>query len=106
MALSKDIRFDDETNDLQIDAETGDFLISESDTRHVSDIIESFSGWWKESPTVGVGIRRNSGASGNGQRVTREVHVQLTADGYEVDGIEIDKEGQIFVTGKRKDVNL
>tara|TARA_R110002020_G_scaffold180781_1_gene375426 strand:+ start:2114 stop:2434 length:321 start_codon:yes stop_codon:yes gene_type:complete len=106
MAKAKDIRFDNETNDLFIDPVTGDFAITESDTRHVNDLIESFAGWWKEFPAVGVGIRRSSATSGSKQRVSRDVKIQMIADGYKVTGIQFDKEGKIFVTGNRNNVNL
>lgn len=106
MAKAKDLRFDDVNDDLFIDAETGDFAATDSDTRHVNDIIEAFTGWWKESPTVGVGIRKSSAASGGIQRVSREIKIQMVGDGYNVTGIEFETEGKVFVTGNRKDVNL
>ena len=101
MAKARDLRFD-ENNDLFIDPATGDFQVTESDTRHVADIVESFVGWWKESPTVGVGVFQSSAASGNIQRISREVKIQMTGDGYKVTGIEIDKEGKIF--GQNKNI--
>ena len=52
---SKDIKL--ENNDFFIDPVKGDFLITDSDTQHVQDIINSFANWWKEFPTIGVGIK-------------------------------------------------
>ena len=104
--MARDIRFENETNDLFVDSKTGDFLITDSDTRHVNDIVEGFAGWWKEFPTVGVGIRLNSGSSGSIQRVSRQITIQMAADGYRVTGIEVQNDGNIFVTGNRNDVNL
>ena len=106
MSLAKDIRFDDLENDLLIDSSTGDFLISESDTRHVDDIIESFPGWWKESPTVGVGINRNLAQSNLRLVLSREIVVQLSADDYTVDEVEFDENFEVFITGNRNNVNL
>jgi len=104
MAKAHDIRLDD-NGDLFIDS-GGDFEISESDTRHVDDIIDSYIGHWKEFPTVGVGIKRKQSQSGSIQRVSREIKIQLIADGYRVDGIKFDKDGGVFVTGKRNNGNI
>ena len=43
---SKDLKL--ENNDFFIDPVKGDFLITDSDTQHVQDIINSFANWWKE----------------------------------------------------------
>jgi len=43
-------------NDLTI-TPAGDFAIGESDNQHLYDIINSFPGWWKQFPQVGVGIQ-------------------------------------------------
>lgn len=49
--------------DIILDAD-GDFPeanntpISYSDRQHVSDAFYSFAGWWKESPTYGIGIQK------------------------------------------------
>lgn len=104
MAKAKDIRFDD-SGDLFINAETGDFEIIESDTRHVQDIIEGFAGWWKEFPLLGVGIKRFIASSGSIQRISRLIKIQLSSDGYDVDSINVRKEN-IYVTGRRRNVNL
>jgi len=101
MAIAQDIKISDETDDLLINDSTGDFEARASDTRHVEDIIASFVGWWKEYPTVGVGIRNYSGASSGIQEATRKVKLQLEADGYRVDDIEV-RGQQIYVTGERR----
>ncbi|MCP4503696.1 MAG: hypothetical protein GY822_27525 [Deltaproteobacteria bacterium] len=106
MSLAKDIRFNDDDNDLFIDPQNGDFSITDSDTRHVNDIIESFVGWWKESPTVGVGIKKSLAQSGSIQTVSRKIRIQLLADGYNVTNIGFDSDSKVFVTGNRNNVNL
>lgn len=95
---SKDLKL--ENNDIFIDPVKGDFLITESDTQHVQDIINSFVGWWKEFPTIGVGIKKYLGASGGVQVVKRAIKIQLKSDGYRTDKIIIKGE-KIFITGER-----
>jgi hypothetical protein len=106
MSLAQDIRFDDENDDLFIDPETGDFAVTESDTRHVNDIIQAYTGWWKEFPTVGVGIRRSSAQTGSIQRVSRQIKIQMLADGYNVTGIQFGENSDVFVTGNRNNVDI
>lgn len=95
---SKDLKL--ENNDIYIDPVKGDFLITESDTQHVQDIINSFVGWWKEFPTIGVGIKKYLGASGGVQVVKRAIKIQLKSDGYRTDKIIVKGE-KIFITGER-----
>lgn len=95
---SKDLKL--ENNDIYIDPVKGDFLITESDTQHVQDIINSFVGWYKEFPTIGVGIKKYLGASGGVQVVKRAIKIQLKSDGYRTDKIIIKGE-KIFITGER-----
>ena len=95
---SKDLKL--ENNDFFIDPVKGDFLITDSDTQHVQDIINSFAGWWKEFPTIGVGIKKHLGASGGVQVVKRAIKIQLKSDGYRTDKIIVKGE-KIFITGER-----
>ena len=104
MAKAQDIKLGDD-NDLFID-ETGDFVFADSDTRHVDDIIDSYVGQWREFPAVGVGVKRKQSQSGSIQIVSREIRVQLVADGYTVSGIKFDNSGGVYVTGKRKKENF
>jgi len=76
-----------EDNDLVITA--GDFEISESDKQHIQDIIESFTGWWKEFPALGVGIKQYQASSGMEQTIERQIKLQLQGDGYSVDGAKV-----------------
>ena len=63
MAKAEDIKLED-NQDLFINTNTGDFLQSFSDPQHVRDILYSYAGWWKEVPTLGVGVQRYLGSSG------------------------------------------
>ena len=99
MAKATDIKLT-ETQDLFIDPNTGDFAIAESDPQHVRDILNSYAGWWKETPTLGVGVQRYLGSSGGIQRLKRDIIIQMRADGYRTDAITI-KGSQVYVTGDR-----
>lgn len=87
-------------NDLFIDPLTGDFLIGDSDAQHVQDIINSWAGWWKEFPTLGVGVKRYLGKPGGVQVLKRTIKIHLKSDGYRTDNIII-KGNEVFITGER-----
>lgn len=95
---SRDLKL--QNNDLFIDSTIGDFAIGDSDTQHVQDIINAWAGWWKEFPTLGVGIKRYLGASGGVQVVKRAIKIQLKGDGYRADKVIIKGE-EVFITGER-----
>ena len=95
---AQDVKLDN--NDLYIDANTGDFSISESDPQHVQDIINSWAGWWKEFPTLGVGVKQYLGRSGGIQIVKRAIKIHLKSDGYRADKIFIEG-SSVYVTGER-----
>ena len=97
---------DDDDSDLFIDPETGDFKKVPSDTKHVEDIIKSYSGWWRESPTIGVGIDLALASPFNKQRYIRAIRLQMETDGIKVDELTINEKNEIFITGERKDVGL
>lgn len=85
--MANDIFQDFRTNDdgdLYFDPTTGDFQVTPSDEQHMGDIIQSFPGDWKQWPQVGVGASAYLGSSGQQQELSREVIVQLKADGYSV----------------------
>lgn len=67
----------------------GDLKIGKSDQQHVEDIIESYAGWWKEYPTLGVGVQNYLNSNGNNQQLARNIIVQLVSDGYVVSNPEI-----------------
>tara|TARA_R110000796_G_scaffold73842_5_gene165889 strand:- start:4635 stop:4934 length:300 start_codon:yes stop_codon:yes gene_type:complete len=87
-------------NDLFINPITGDFLIGDSDAQHVQDIINSWAGWWKEFPTLGVGVKRYLGKSGGVQVIKRAIKIHLKSDGYRTDNIII-KGSEVYITGER-----
>tara|TARA_R110002126_G_scaffold89252_1_gene213373 strand:- start:715 stop:1026 length:312 start_codon:yes stop_codon:yes gene_type:complete len=99
MAKATDIKLQ-EDQDLFIDPNTGDFSIALSDPQHVRDILTSYAGWWKETPTLGVGVALYLGSSGGIQRLKRNIIIQMGADGYRADSVDIVK-GEVYVTGDR-----
>ena len=95
---SKDLQLTN--NALLIDPIKGDFVIGESDAQHVQDIINSYAGWWKEFPTLGVGIKKYLGTPGGIQVLKRAVKIHLRSDGYRVDSIAVQGE-KVYITGER-----
>lgn len=97
MAEASDIKQID--NDLSIDAQTGDFIVEESDEQHIEDIIVANTGSYKEFPLVGVGIENYINASMNPQDLERQIKIQLKADGYKVRNpkVELSPNGKLTI---------
>ena len=89
----------DDDGDLQITS-NGDFKIGLSDRQHITDIIRSNVGWWKQYPLIGVGIMNYLNSSGKEQQLEREIKIQLQSDGYNVDKpkISYDANGLMNIT--------
>lgn len=83
MAKRQDLR-QDENGDIYINPITGDFEIVESDNQHVSDIMQSVSGDYKEFPLIGVNFFQFSNSTGQNQNIERIIRTQIAADGYQV----------------------
>ena len=73
-----DIQLDD--NDLLI--LNDDLVLVESDDQHIADTINAAPGWWKETPTEGVGIMKYLKGK-NSQELSRAIQINLKADGYD-----------------------
>lgn len=69
--------------------EDGDFVLSYSDGMHQEHIIKSFTGYWRNAPLVGVGIEQYLHASTGTAEVKRLIKIQLEADGYKVESINV-----------------
>lgn len=74
-------------NDLLI--QNGDLAISESDTQHIADTINAFAGWWKQEPQDGIGIFAYLNSAGQEQSLKRQIMIQLSSDGYQVNNPEV-----------------
>ena len=66
----------------------GDFVISESDTQHIQDLIFENVGAYKQFPLVGIGIRNYLNSTGQKLILSRNIQIQLQADGYLVNDVK------------------
>lgn len=80
MALRKDI-----ITDTDLIIKDGDFKVSDSDEQHITDIITSYPGWWKEFPQVGCSVADYQNSSGKQQELASKIKLQLQADDFTVD---------------------
>lgn len=80
----KDIILDD---DYDLVIENGDFKVSYSDMQHIELICITDLGHWKQSPLLGVGITKYISSSGQQEALKRAINIQLSSDGYKVNGI-------------------
>jgi hypothetical protein len=89
-----------DNNGLVVNSLTNDFVISESDNRHIEDIIVSNKGEWKQYPSLGVGIDLELNGDGNKQKIVRDILLQLQGDGYIVEKpkIKFDNLGKLEIT--------
>lgn len=81
------------TGDLLI--ATGDFAIIESDEQHVELLLSSTKGSIRQYPEMGVGLAnyvKKQGGSLTGLK--RSIEVNLKADGYKVNTLDIDGSGE------------
>lgn len=60
-----------------------DLVLVESDDQHIADTINAAPGWWKETPTEGVGIMKYLKGRSNQQELSRAIQINLKADGYD-----------------------
>jgi hypothetical protein len=67
----------------------GDFAVTFSDEQHVMDTIAAFPGWWKESPTEGVGLFSYLHSAGKQNTLKRSIKINLLADGYQSDAVSV-----------------
>lgn len=70
------------TDDGDLNFLYGDLITGPSDQQHVTDIIVSYPGWWKEFPQLGVGLWSYFNSAGQEQAIVSSMTVQLTSDGY------------------------
>ena len=77
--MANDIQLTD-NNDL--DFSLGDLKIDQSDTQHVSLIVDSFPGFFKENPIVGFGVSKYLKSGVTPTRFKSQLKIQLGYDGY------------------------
>jgi hypothetical protein len=77
--MAQDILID-ETGDLVI--ENGDFKVGNSDMQHMTLLVSTFLGAWKQYPLRGVGALNFSASSGKSKVLARTIKDQATSDGF------------------------
>ena len=77
-----------QTDDDEILIENGDFVVNYSDQQHLKDIVYSAPNWYKEFPQLGVNIQYYLSGAGIGADLTRNIQLQYTSDGYNVNSIK------------------
>lgn len=70
----------------------GDLNIGFSDDQHIYDIIQDNPGDWKENPTVGVGVIQYVNSKDT-YKLFQEINSQLIDDGYTIDELIVDIDG-------------
>jgi hypothetical protein len=83
----------DEHGDLLI--ENGDFVIGESNHQHIELLLTSMPGDWKAHPETGVGLALAQNGIIDGF-LKRTIAVQLEADGFKLENLEITDKGLII----------
>ena len=83
---------------LEVLIERGDFVVGESKEQDIALILDSMPGAWKQSPLLGVGIRKNLSQPLNTNALLRgEIIKHLDYDDIVVSKIEIiDNEVNIY----------
>ena len=96
---TRDILFDFDNNDLEIS--NGDFVIGNSDQQNVQNIIQAHKGQFYQTPLIGVGILSEMNSAVTLQNIKNRIRTNLLIDGYDPDGIEIDKNFIVTVNAKK-----
>ena len=86
-----------EHNNLLI--ERGDWLIADSQQQHIQLLLTSLPGEWKETPETGVGLALSQNGAIDGF-MKRTIAVQLEADRFKLDNLQITEKG-IIIDAKR-----
>jgi len=80
------MRYDIEVNENYMPVlKNGDFVISESDTQHVGDIVMSHPGEYKNTPMLGFAAILYVKKNINHSQFKRDLKIQLEYDGYSPD---------------------
>lgn len=89
-------------NDLSVT--NGDITIGYSDNQHTELILFSEKGNWRQFPLTGVGIARSLLGPIGYTEITalkHKIDAQLVYDGFSVEGVDIEKSGEIKISAKR-----
>lgn len=86
MAQVQDILLDENG---EILFRNGDFLVGPSDKQSIQNILNAHPGWWKQFPTLGVGMSDYINSKNKQQQMQRSIKLQLESDAFTVDSIII-----------------
>jgi len=92
--MIQDIQLD---NSYSLAIQSGDFVIAESTRQHQEMLLLAYKGQFRQFPTVGAGIQQFFLEDATPDALKQEVIKQFELDGMQVDDIDIDTEGKIFV---------
>ncbi len=84
--IAQDILLDENA---ELIIENGDFKVGPSDKQSIQSILNAFPGWWKQFPTMGVGMMQYLNSKDKQQEIERNIRLQLQADAFTVDNIII-----------------
>jgi len=90
----------DSNGDLLI--ENGDFVVGASDPQNIQDTINAYAGYWKQFPTLGVGIEQYLNSPGLAGELKRLITVQLQSDGFTVNSITVDQFFNVQIDATRQ----
>lgn len=89
----------DEDGDLAIDPVTMDFVIAESSTQHIRDILASAAGYFKNAPKLGWNPYYRLNSRVEKQKHIQDAIIQFQSDGWKVNAIDFDtQDGQLVIT--------
>jgi hypothetical protein len=80
---------------------TGQWVDTNSDGQHVHDILQLEPGELVTDPLIGVGIERNINGNVDGS-LKKNIYLQLQADGYRVNLLSVDENGNIEIDVERE----
>lgn len=88
--------------DGDLDIQSGDFVINESDDQHVELILTAAKGSFLQSPNLGVDMpifinKQNTSSTD----MRRAINVNLLADGYKVLNLAIGEDGNFNIDYER-----
>lgn len=78
----------DNKGDLRI--ENGDFVVGDSGKQDIQSIINAFPGWWKQYPTIGVGMANYLNSVGKTQEIQRNIRLNLESDAFIVSTLVVE----------------
>lgn len=87
------------TADGDIDLSTGDLQLVEPTAQHQRDMLIAAQGWYKENPEIGADSV-NFLMDGSPDDYLRTVRQQSERDGFRVDDIYMDGNGEMVIEGE------